>query len=53
MRKQKCIIRPHGMRKEIITGTFESISDAKKWIDLCWSRPYTIVKIKPRTNESN
>ena len=46
MKKQKCIIRLHGIRKEILTGEFESIAAAKRWLDLCWSRPYTIVKIK-------
>lgn len=46
MKVQKCVIRLHGIRREILTGEFESISAAKRWLDLCWSRPYTIVKIK-------
>lgn len=46
MKAQKCKIRLHGIRREILTEEFESISAAKKWLDLCWSRPYTIVKIK-------
>lgn len=46
MKAQKCIIRLHGVRREILTGSFESIVAAKKWLDLCWSRPYTIVKTK-------
>lgn len=46
MEKQKCVIRLHGIRREILTGTFDSISAAKRWLDLCWIRPYTIVKIK-------
>lgn len=46
MKAQKCVIRLHGISKEILTGNFESITAAKKWLDLCWSRPYTIVKIK-------
>ena len=43
---QKCIIRLHGSCTEILTGEFESIAAAKRWLDLCWSRPYTIAKIK-------
>jgi len=46
MKAQKCFIRLHGIRREILTANFNSISAAKKWVDLCWSRPYTIVKIK-------
>ncbi len=46
MKKVKCYIRLHGVRREINSGTFESISAAKKWIAVCWDRPYTIVKIK-------
>jgi hypothetical protein len=46
MISQKCVIRLHGIRREILTGEFESIVAAKKWIALCWDRPYTIVKIK-------
>lgn len=39
-----CKIRLHGLRREILTSEFPSISDAKKWLSLCWNRPYTIVK---------
>ena len=46
MRAQKCKIRLHGSCTEILTGEFDSIAAAKRWLDLCWSRPYTIVKIK-------
>ena len=46
MKAQKCKIRLHGSRREILTGEFESVSAAKKWIRDCWDRPYTIVKIK-------
>ena len=46
MKAQKCVIRLHGIRKEILTEKFESIAAAKRWLDLCWSRPYTIVKTK-------
>lgn len=45
-KKQKCFIRLHGSCKEIPTGEFESKSAAKKWVDACWERPYTIVPIK-------
>lgn len=46
MKAQKCIIRLHGIRRETVTGEFESITAAKRWIQSCWDRPYTIVKIK-------
>ena len=46
MKSQKCIIRVHGLTKEILTGEFESIAAAKRWIEICWNRPYTIVKLK-------
>ena len=46
MAPQKCVIRLHGVRREILTGEFESIAAAKRWIADCWFRPYTIVKIK-------
>jgi hypothetical protein len=46
MKAIKCKIRLHGICKEILTGEFESIAEAKRWLQVCWSRPYTIVKIK-------
>jgi hypothetical protein len=46
MKAQKCKIRLHGICKEILTGEFESITAAKRWVQDCWNRPYTIVKIK-------
>ncbi len=46
MKKKKCKIRLHGSYKEILTGEFESISSAKKWIKECWNKPYTIVICK-------
>lgn len=46
MKRKKCRIRLHGIRKETLTGEFDSISAAKKWIRECWDRPYTIVLIK-------
>ena len=46
MKAQKCWIRLHGIRKEIHTGEFDSIAAAKRWLNNCWFRPYTIVKIK-------
>jgi hypothetical protein len=45
MKAKKCKIRLHGLRTETITGEFESISAAKRWIKDCWDRPYTIVLI--------
>ncbi len=44
MKPIKCKIRLHGVRREILTGEFDSISSAKKWIEDCWQRPYTIVR---------
>lgn len=46
MKGQKCVIRLHGIRREILTSEFESIAAAKRWVQDCWNRPYTIVKIK-------
>jgi hypothetical protein len=46
MQAQRCKIRLHGSSREILTGEFDSIAAAKRWIQVCWSRPYTIVKIK-------
>jgi hypothetical protein len=46
MQAQKCKIRLHGICNEILTGEFDSIAAAKRWIKSCWDRPYTIVKIK-------
>lgn len=46
MKAQKCKIRLHGSSREILTGEFESIAAAKRWVQDCWNRPYTIVKIK-------
>ena len=45
MKAIKCKIRLHGVRKEILTSEFESISAAKEWVKNCWSIPYTIVKL--------
>lgn len=48
MKAQKCILILHGSSRQINTGEFPSIAKAKKWISLCWDRPYTIVKIKTK-----
>ena len=48
MKKNKCFIRLHGQSREILTGEFESIASAKKWLSECWTRPYTIVNITKR-----
>ncbi len=45
MKTIKCRIRLHGIRREILTNEFLSISGAKKWLKICWNRPYTIVKL--------
>jgi hypothetical protein len=47
MKKQPVKLRLHGIRREIDGGTFESIAAAKRWIALCWNRPYTLEKLKP------
>lgn len=46
MKAQKCRLILHGSYREINGGTFDSIAAAKKWVNKCWDRPYTIVKIK-------
>jgi hypothetical protein len=45
MKHTKCKLRLHGCSREILTGEFDSITAAKKWINDCWDRPYTIVKL--------
>ena len=42
----KCKLRLHGSCKEFLTSEFESISKAKDWVRGCWSRPYTVVRLK-------
>ena len=43
----KCNIKLHGSYKEIhLPRVFESISKAKKYINVFWVRPYTIVRLK-------
>lgn len=46
MKSIKCKLRLHGSYREILTEPFESISKAKKWVKLCWNKPYTIIKLK-------
>ena len=53
MKAQKCVIRLHGSCKEILTGEFESKAAAKRWLKVCWERPYTIVPIKPETEKKS
>jgi hypothetical protein len=43
--KKKCRLIFHGIRREINMGIFESISHAKKYVNECWNRPYTIKPI--------
>jgi hypothetical protein len=45
MKSIRCFIRLHGISREIITGEFESIAAAKKWLEISWYGPYTIVRI--------
>jgi hypothetical protein len=44
-KSKKCKLRLHGIRREILTGEFPSITEAKAWVKECWDRPYTIVLI--------
>ena len=48
----RCKLRLHGSYKEILTSEFESIKEAKKWVSVCWNRPYTIVRLKETFVES-
>lgn len=41
----KCNLRLHGIRKEILVTGFDSIKSAKQWVNSCWPRPYTVVKL--------
>ena len=45
MKAIPCKLRLHGAYTEIPGGTLPSISAAKKWVNECWPRPYTIEKI--------
>ena len=45
MKAIPCKIRLHGVRTETLSGEFTSIAEAKRWVALCWNRPYTIVKL--------
>jgi hypothetical protein len=45
MKKIPCKVRLHGVRKETVIE-FDSIAQAKRWLALCWIRPYTIVRLK-------
>ena len=49
----KCRVRLHGVRRETLSDEFPSVAAAKRWVKSFWDRPYTIVKIKDETNESN
>ena len=46
MKAQKCRLILHGTCREIDIGEFKSISAAKKYVQECWSRPYTIILTK-------
>ena len=45
-----CDLRLHGTTRETLIKDFPSITAAKKWIDVCWERPYTIVRKKATNN---
>jgi len=47
MKAIECKLRLHGQCTEIPMGPFESIAAAKRWVSICWNRPYTIVRLKP------
>jgi len=42
----KCRLLFHGQYKEIDMGLFPSKAAAKKYVNECWDRPYTIKSIK-------
>lgn len=46
----KCVVRLHGIRREILSNEFPSIKKAKEWVNSCWNRPYTIVRLKNNSN---
>lgn len=48
MKAIKCKLRLHGSYKETLTHEFPSITAAKKWVNDCWERSYTIVRLTPK-----
>jgi len=42
----KCTLILHGSYKEIDMGDFPSKAAAKRWVEGCWNRPYSIRPIK-------
>lgn len=49
-KKIKCMVRLHGIRREINWGPFESKAQAKRAL-LHWNRPYTIVPLNIQTKQ--
>ena len=45
MGKVKCKLILHGSFKEHDMGIFESISNAKEYVQSCWEKPYTIIRL--------
>lgn len=46
MKPIKCQLIFHGACSQIDMGTFPSIRAAKKYVNECWERPYTIKPIR-------
>jgi hypothetical protein len=49
----KCRVRLHGASRETLSDEFPSVAAARRWVKSFWDRPYTIVKIKDETRDSN
>lgn len=45
MKAKKCRLIFHGVRREIDMGEFPSVAAAKRYVNQCWDRPYSIVII--------
>jgi len=43
---KKCVLILHGSFREFNMGEFPSMGAAKKYVNECWDRPYTIKPIK-------
>lgn len=53
MKAIKCKVILHGAYKELHGGFFDSISKARKTMQMGhWKRPYTIVPLKEKKDES-
>ena len=51
MKKIPCKLILHGSFKEHGGFKFPSITEAKKYVQECWGRPYTIIKLNQNKGE--